>query len=144
LSFVVDGGKSVGTLVITTRGSSLSKKILVVDDTTDTRELLHLYLKTAGYTIFVAADGGEGLYRAKMDEPDLIITDINMPNLDGFGMIRELRATEQFADLPIIALTAYGEEQLARAREAGANEAVTKPMIMEELVELVNSLLAPP
>jgi CheY-like chemotaxis protein len=56
----------------------LSKKILVVDDTVDTRELLHLYLKTAGYTIFLAADCGEGLYQAKMDEPDLIITDITM------------------------------------------------------------------
>ena len=122
----------------------MSKKILVVDDTTDTRDLVHLYLKNAGYTVFLAADGGEGLYQAKMDEPDLIITDMNMPNLDGFGMIRELRATEQFANLPIIALTTYGAEQLERAREAGANEAVTKPMIMEELVELVNLLLDPP
>ena len=122
----------------------MSKKILVVDDTTDTRDLMHLYLKSAVYTVFVAADGGEGLYQAKMDEPDLIITDINMPNLDGFGMIREPRATEEFADIPIIALTAYGEEQLERAREAGANEAVTKPMILEELVELANSLLRQP
>jgi two-component system chemotaxis response regulator CheY len=123
------------------KGVSLSRKILVVDDTVDTRDLLHLYLKTAGYTVFMAADGGEGLYQAKMDEPDLIITDINMPNLDGFAMIRELRATEHFADKPIIALTAYGEEQLEKAREAGANEALTKPMNLEELVELVNSLL---
>jgi len=121
----------------------LSKKILVVDDSVDTRELLHLYLKTAGYMVFLAADGGEGLYQAKMDEPDLIITDITMPNLDGFGMIRELRATERFADIPIIALTAYGEEQLEKAREAGATEAVTKPMNLEELVRLVNSLLPP-
>ncbi len=119
----------------------MSKKILVVDDTVDTRDLVHLYLKTAGYTVFMAADGGEGLYQAKMDEPDLIITDINMPNLDGFAMIRELRATEQGANIPIIALTAYGEEQLEKAREAGANEAITKPMNLEELVELVNSLL---
>jgi CheY-like chemotaxis protein len=121
-------------------GVNLSKKILVVDDSVDTRDLLHLYLKTEGYTVFIAADGGEGLYRAKMDAPDLIITDINMPNLDGFGMIRELRATEQFAGIPIIALTAYGEEQLVKARQAGANEAITKPMKLEELVELVNSL----
>ena len=121
----------------------LSKKILVVDDTTDTRDILHLYLKGAGYTVFLAADGGEGLYQAKMDEPDLIITDINMPNLDGLGMIRELRAIGQFAETPIIALTAYGEEQLEKAREAGANEAMTKPMSLEELVKLVNSLLRP-
>jgi two-component system, chemotaxis family, chemotaxis protein CheY len=119
----------------------LSKKILVVDDTTDTRDLLHMYLKTAGYTVFMAADGGEGLYQAKMDEPDLIITDISMPNLDGYDMIRQLRAIEQFATVPIIALTAYGEEQLEKAREAGANQAVSKPMNLEELVELVNSLL---
>jgi CheY-like chemotaxis protein len=122
----------------------VSRKILVVDDTVDTRELLHLYLKSAGHTILLAADGGEGLYRAKADGPDLIITDITMPNLDGYGMIRELRATEQFADTPIIALTAYGEEQLEKAREAGANEAVSKPMNLEELVGLVNSLLPPP
>lgn len=121
----------------------MSKKILVVDSV-DTRELLHLYSKGAGYTVLVAADGGEGLYRAKADEPDLIITDITMPNLDGYGMIRELRATERFADMPIIALTAYGEEQLERAREAGATEAMTKPMNLEELVRLVNSLLPPP
>jgi CheY-like chemotaxis protein len=76
-----------------------------------------------------------------MDEPDLIITDISMPNLDGYDMIRQLRVTEQTANIPIIALTAYGEEQLEKAREAGANEAVSKPMNLEELVELVNSLL---
>jgi two-component system chemotaxis response regulator CheY len=126
------------------RGVTLSKKILVVDDTVDTRDLLHMYLKTAGYTVFVAADGGEGLYRAKADEPDLIVTDISMPNLDGYEMIRQLRAMEQFATTPIIALTAYGEQQLEKAREAGANKAVSKPMNLEELVGLVNSLLALP
>ena len=122
----------------------MSRKVLVVDDTVDTRELLHLYLKSAGYTVLLAADGGEGLYRAKSDGPDLIITDITMPNLDGYGMIRELRAPEQFADILIIALTAYGEEQLEKAREAGANEAVSKPMNLEDLVGLVNSLLPAP
>ncbi len=119
----------------------MSKKVLVVDDSVDTRELLHLYLKSAGYTVLLAADGGEGLYRAKADGPDLIITDITMPNLDGYGMIRELRATEHSADIPIIALTAYGEEQLEKAREAGADRAVSKPTHLEELVKLVNSLL---
>lgn len=119
----------------------MSKKVLVVDDTVDTRELLHLYLKSAGYTVLLAADGGEGLYRAKADGPDLIITDITMPNLDGYDMILELRATERHADTPIIALTAYGEEQLEKARGAGANKAVSKPMNLEELVKLVNSLL---
>jgi two-component system, chemotaxis family, chemotaxis protein CheY len=91
----------------------------------------------------MATDGGEGLYQAKMDGPDLIITDINMPNLDGLGMIRELRAMEQFAGTPIIALTAYGEEQLEKARAAGADEALTKPTSLEGLVKLVDSFLQP-
>ncbi len=119
----------------------MSRTILVVDDTVDTRELLHLYLKGAGYTVIVAADGGEGLYRAKADGPDLIVTDITMPNLDGYEMIRQLRATEQFAEVPIIALTAYGEDQLEKTRQAGADRAVSKPMPLEELVELFHSLL---
>jgi two-component system, chemotaxis family, chemotaxis protein CheY len=66
--------------------------ILVVEDTIDMRDLIHLYLTGAGHTVLIAADGGEGLYRAKAERPDLIITDINMPNMDGYALIRELRA----------------------------------------------------
>lgn len=120
-----NSGRIAGTLDPAFTEIGMSKKILVVDDTVDTRGLVHLYLKSAGQIVFVAADGGEGLYQAKVNEPDLIVTDITMPTLNGYEMIRQLRATERFADTPIIALTAYGDEQLQKAREAGADRAST-------------------
>ena len=115
--------------------------ILVVDDTVDTRDLIHLYLTGEGYTVLLAGDGGEGLYRAKAERPDMVITDINMPNMDGHTLIRELRAEEGFADLPIIALTAYGSEAAEEAKKNGANAVFAKPMNFEDLLAEVARLL---
>jgi DNA-binding response OmpR family regulator len=119
----------------------MSKTILVVEDTVDTRELLHLYLTQEDFTVILAADGGEGLYRAKSDQPDLIITDIHMPNLSGIDMIKQLREESEFAKTPIIALTAYGKDFRDEAIGAGASEAMQKPFQFEELIALVSSLL---
>ncbi|HLL75816.1 MAG TPA: response regulator [Pyrinomonadaceae bacterium] len=119
----------------------MAHKILVVDDTVDTRDLLHLYLTKAGFTVIIAGDGGEGLYRAKAERPSLIITDINMPRLDGISMIRELRAEEETAAVPVIALTAYGREFREEAVRVGANAAKEKPFNFEELISQVWSLL---
>lgn len=120
----------------------MSKKILVVDDTVDTRDLIHLYLTGEGYTVLIAADGGEGLYRAKAERPDMVITDINMPNMDGHTLIRELRAEGGFAEMPIVALTAYGREAAEEAKRCGANAVFAKPMNFEDLVAEVARLLA--
>lgn len=121
----------------------MPQTILVVDDNIDTRELLHLYLTQAGFTVMIAADGGEGLYRAKADRPNLIITDINMPNLDGMAMIKQLRAEPAFARTPIIALTAYGKDFTDEAISAGATATREKPFQFEELVAQVQALLRP-
>ena len=115
--------------------------ILVVDDTVDTRDLIHLYLTGEGYTVMLAADGGEALYRAKAERPGLVITDINMPNMDGHTLIRELRAEEGFADLHIVALTAYGNEAAEEAKRCGADAVFAKPMNFEELLAEVARLL---
>lgn len=120
---------------------SISKTILVVEDTVDTRELLHLYLTKEGFTVILAADGGEGLYRAQSDHPDLIITDINMPNLSGTDMIRQLREVPAVANIPIIALTAYGKDFSDEAIDAGASDAMQKPFDFEELIAQVHSLI---
>lgn len=117
--------------------------ILVVDDSVDTRDLIHLYLTGEGYTVLTAADGGEGLYRAKAERPDLVITDINMPNMDGHALIRELRAEEGFAVTPIVALTAYGSEAAEEAKRCGANAVFAKPMNFDELLAQVARMLAP-
>jgi two-component system chemotaxis response regulator CheY len=119
----------------------MPKTILVIEDTVDTRDLLHLYLTKEGFTVITSADGGEGLYRAKSDQPDLIITDINMPNLDGIAMIRQLREESEFARTPIIALTAYGKDFRDEAIGVGANETMQKPFEFDALIALVNSLL---
>ncbi|HVG21667.1 MAG TPA: response regulator [Blastocatellia bacterium] len=65
----------------------MPKKILIVEDTLDTRELLHLYLTSEGFSVATASDGREGLYMARAESPDLIITDINMPEMDGISMV---------------------------------------------------------
>jgi CheY-like chemotaxis protein len=119
----------------------MPQTILVVDDAVDTRELLHLYLTREGFTVIIAADGGEGLYRARADRPDLIITDITMPNLDGISMIGQLRGEPETAGIPIIALTGYGKEHLEEALAAGATRAKEKPFDFEELIAQVRSLL---
>ena len=128
----------------TGQGGDLPKTILVVDDTVDTRELLHHYFSSAGFTVITAADGGEGLYRARADHPDLIVTDIQMPNLDGVGMIRQLRAEPESADIPIIALSAYGDGISSEAVSAGATRAFTKPMNLEELTSVIVTMLDRP
>ena len=81
------------------------KKILVVDDNLDTRELTHLHLTTEGFTVIIAADAREGLYMAGVEHPDLIITDISMPGFTGIDMIKELRQQPDLANIPIIVLT---------------------------------------
>src|SRR5690242_1316383 len=88
----------------------MTAKILVVEDTLDTRELLHLYLTGEGFTVITAGDGREGLYLARAEKPDLVITDLNMPHLDGLALVKELRAEPQFKDLPIIVMTAFGKQ----------------------------------
>jgi two-component system chemotaxis response regulator CheY len=119
----------------------MPKTILVVEDTVDTRELIHLYLTNEDFTVITSADGGEGLYRAKSDHPDLIITDINMPNLSGLDMIKQLREEPGTAKTPIIALTAYGKDFSEQAMSAGASDTMQKPFEFDALVALVKSLL---
>ena len=116
-------------------------RILVVEDTLDTRELLHLYLKSEGFDVITASDGREGLYLARAEHPDLIITDLHMPNLDGISLVKELRAEPEFKDLPIIAFTAFGHEDRDNAIRAGANRALDKPMHFESLIDDIIELL---
>ncbi|HKG23797.1 MAG TPA: response regulator [Blastocatellia bacterium] len=119
----------------------MSKKILVVEDNLDMRELLHLYLKREGFTVLTAADGREGLYLTTSERPDLIITDINMPNLDGIEMMKQIRSHPELADISIIVLTAFGFVERNNAIRAGANRAVDKPADFDFLIANVKELL---
>jgi len=119
----------------------MARKILVVEDNLDTREILHLYLTMDGFTVVTASDGREGLYKARAESPDLIITDINMPDYDGIKLVKELRAQPEFNHIPIIVLTAFGIEDRDNAVRVGANRAIDKPVHLESLVDDVNELL---
>jgi CheY-like chemotaxis protein len=119
----------------------MPRKILVVEDNLDMRELFHLYLTREGFLVVTASDGREGLYLASAEKPDLIITDINMPGLDGLEMLKQLRTQPQFKDLPILVFTAFGIIERDNAIRAGATRAADKPIEFEAMIAEVNELL---
>jgi CheY-like chemotaxis protein len=120
----------------------MPKKILVVDDNLDTRELTHLHLTTEGFSVVVASDGREGLYLAGAERPDLIITDISMPGLDGVEMVKQVRQQSELKNIPILVLTAMGREEIDQAIRAGANRAMNKPVLLDALTDDIREMLS--
>jgi CheY-like chemotaxis protein len=120
---------------------TVTEKILVVDDSDDTREMMAKLLELESFTVVTAEDGCAGLDAAASERPDLIITDINMPNLNGIEMIRMLRKQPEFGRVPILAITAYGSSVADEAIEAGADRATTKPIEFETLIDGIKQLL---
>ena len=106
----------------------MSKLILTVDDSPSMRMLLKASLAAQGYTIESAEDGEQGLERLRAVKPDLVITDINMPRMDGFQLIEAARELAEFRGTPILVLsTEFSDEKKERARAAGATGWITKP-----------------
>ena len=120
----------------------MPSKILVVDDSDDTREMMAKLLELESFTVVTAEDGSAGLDTADAERPDLIITDVNMPRMNGIEMIKRLREQDGFATVPIMAITAYGNGVAKEALQAGANRAATKPIQFTELVVEIKELLA--
>jgi len=118
------------------------KKILVVEDDATIRLNVTLMLKGEGYAVDSAEDGRAGIEHAKSFAPDLIISDVMMPELDGFGMLEALRADPQFADTPFIFLTALTDRgSMRRGMNLGADDFLNKPFTLAELIEAVDSRL---
>ncbi|MBE0620697.1 MAG: protein kinase [Burkholderiales bacterium] len=118
------------------------KKILVVEDEESIRLVLTLMLKAEGYTVDSAEDGRAGIEHAKSFAPDLIVSDVMMPELDGYGMLEALRADPRFADTPFIFLTALGDRtNIRRGMNLGADDFLNKPISRVELIEAVTSRL---
>ncbi|HLJ16994.1 MAG TPA: response regulator [Bryobacteraceae bacterium] len=118
------------------------KKILVADDKASSRELVRTVLEHCGYEVIEAADGPEALEKAVESRPQLILLDLQMPALDGFGVIEKLRREVCFAATPIMALTAsamYGDREKALA--AGFSGYITKPIRLAYLRSEVKRLL---
>ena len=105
----------------------MPKKILIVEDEANIRELLRLYLEREGYTVLEAENGVEGIKKWKSDKPDMLLLDVMMPVMDGWAVCREIRAE---SDVPIIMLTAKGETaDRVSGLEMGADDYIVKPLI---------------
>jgi len=117
---------------------SKTTRILTVDDSASMRALLNHALTNNGFDVSQAEDGEVALEWLALNEVDVVITDINMPRLDGFGLIEKLRQGNRHRDRPILVLTTESsEEKKARARSAGATGWIVKPFDPEKLVAAV-------
>jgi two-component system chemotaxis response regulator CheY len=114
----------------------MAASILVIDDDEGIRQLLQLHLSAAGYDVQVAADAIVAGYMVLRGKPDLIITDVNMPHMDGFEFIAALKADKTIPDIPVIFLTSV-EEGDHRGKELGAVGYITKPVRADRLLQLV-------
>src|SRR5436190_6217422 len=118
------------------------RKVLVIDDTEDIRYIISETLNLFGFTVLTAEDGVSGVKMAQEQLPDLVICDINMPNLDGYGTLTAMREHEATASMPFIFLTGATEKSdMRRGMELGADDYLTKPFTHKELMAAVNARL---
>jgi two-component system chemotaxis response regulator CheY len=115
-------------------------RVLVVEDNDDSRELYVLVLMRAGFETREAANGEEALHMLDQCDPDLLITDIQTPSMSGIDLIRRIRGDERWTNLPIIAISAYGHDQLAHAALQGATRVLRKPFEPNRLLSAVFEL----
>jgi len=121
---------------------SMPKKILIVEDNPQNMKLILMTLRRYGYNLLEATDGEEALKIAKGEKPDLIITDIQLPEIDGLEVTRRLRQMPSFSHIPIVALTAHamkGDKE--KIMEAGCNAYLPKPFNTRELPRVIAEML---
>ena len=120
----------------------MPKTILIVDDSSSLRTVVKIALARAGYDVLEAGDGKEGLGQLdKADKVHLIVSDVNMPNMDGISFLKHLKSTPAYRFTPVIMLTTESQEsKKAEGRAAGARAWITKPFQPSTLVDAVNKL----
>jgi len=118
----------------------MAKKILIVDDDHDLVEVMQEWFETEGYNIVTAYDGEECIKQAKKEQPDLIIMDINMPKMDGYSAVKEIKVDEAIKHIPIIVLT--GKDQMEDIfKMEGVKEYVVKPFEYKVFSQMVKKIL---
>ena len=117
-------------------------RVLVVDDDPVILKLLEVNFTMEGFDVVSAIDGVDGLERARIERPDVVVTDIMMPKMNGIELLEAMRADPDIADIPVILLSAKAMTDDVRAGlDAGADDYITKPFEPLELVDRVNKLL---
>lgn len=134
---MVSGGFNAGGMGLLNREGA--QRILVVDDASDIREMLKEVLEIEGYDVITAGNGAEGLRALYAGRPSLVISDVGMPEMDGWLFLERLR---EFTDVPVILLTAWGDERdKIRGLRAGADDYVVKPVQRGEFLARVDAIL---
>jgi two-component system chemotaxis response regulator CheY len=120
----------------------MAKTILAVDDSGSLRQMVAFSLKAAGYDVVQAVDGQDGLNKAKEKTVDLVLTDQNMPIMDGLTLIANLRSLSSYQKIPILMLTTESSDEMkAKGRAAGANGWLVKPFDPKRLIEVVQKVI---
>lgn len=120
----------------------MSKTILAVDDSASMRQMVKITLSGAGYQVVEADNGADGLTKAKASPANMVVTDLNMPVMDGLTFIRELRKLPEYRGVPIIFLSTESDAGVKQqAKEAGATGWIVKPFQAEQLLAVVKKVL---
>jgi len=120
----------------------MAKTILVVDDSASLRQVVSIALKGAGYDVIEACDGQDGLVKMKGQKINLVISDVNMPNMDGITFVREMKKLPEFKFTPVIMLTTEGQESKKQeGQAAGAKAWVVKPFQPAQMLAAVGKLV---
>jgi two-component system chemotaxis response regulator CheY len=120
----------------------MAKTVLSVDDSGSIRQMVSFTLKSAGYTVIEAVDGQDGLDKAKQKTVDLVLTDQNMPRMDGLTLIKSLRAMPAYRSVPILMLTTEsGDAMKSQGKAAGATGWIVKPFDPQKLLEVVKKVI---
>ncbi|MEO8648447.1 MAG: response regulator [Acidobacteriota bacterium] len=121
----------------------MHKTVLIAEDHPDIRFMTKFMVESFGYEVIEARDGSEAFDEARLGHPDLILMDVAMPIMNGITSARLIRATEECANVPIVAVTAYGRDYIDDAGAYGFDEVVSKPVVIEEMRELCVKYLGP-
>jgi CheY-like chemotaxis protein len=119
-------------------------KILLAEDDDDLRSLYGYMLLAAGYKVNAVRNGLEALAEIQVNRPDVVVTDITMPVLNGLDLIMAVRSNDEFADLPVVAITSFGEDICELARAAGATDAIDKPTDVTRMREMIEAAISRP
>ncbi|MEW6369884.1 MAG: response regulator [Pseudomonadota bacterium] len=120
----------------------MAKTILAVDDSSSLRQMVAFSLKAAGYQVVEAVDGQDGLDKARQQVVDLVLTDQNMPRMDGLSLIKQLRSLPEYQKVPILMLTTESSDEMkSKGRAAGANGWLVKPFDPQRLIEVVKKVI---
>jgi two-component system CheB/CheR fusion protein len=145
LASTQDNSRKVSTQLPLTPATEKPVRLLLIDDVADILFMLKREFEQRGYSVLTSRSGRTGLEIAKRELPDLIVSDIKMPDFDGYKLIRDIRAVPELCATPVVALTGFGmKPDVDQALELGYTAHLSKPIRVEQLIHLVQGLTAKP